>query len=274
MSDPFDFDRPRRYAVMGHPVSHSKSPLIHRQFADQLRIKLDYIAIQVDVGGFVQAVDQFRATGGAGLNITVPFKLDAFRYAERLSDRARQAGAVNTLKFDGDAFGDNTDGVGLVRDLQANLGVALTGKRVLLVGAGGAVRGVLGPLCETQPASVAIANRTAVKAKELAGDFPGVSGGGFDRLEGQVFDVVINGTAASLEGAVPDLPPTIFAPGAIAYDMMYADKANAFLAWAQSHGAAHVSDGLGMLVEQAAESFYLWHGKRPETKPVLVQLRA
>lgn len=274
MSDPFDFDRPRRFAVMGNPVNHSKSPFIHQQFARQMSIKLEYIAIQVDVGGFVQAVDQFRATGGAGLNITVPFKLDAYRYAEKLSDRARRAGAVNTLKFDAQVFGDNTDGVGLVRDLQTNLGVALKGKRVLVLGAGGAVRGVLGPLGEAQPASVAIANRTAVKAKELAADFAGVAGGGFDAIEGQVFDVVINGTAASLEGKIPDLPPKLFAPNSLAYDMMYADKAKPFLSWAQSQGAARVSDGLGMLVEQAAESFFIWHGKRPDTKPVLTHLRA
>lgn len=272
----FDFEKPERYAVMGNPVSHSKSPRIHQEFGRQLGIKLEYTAIQVDPGGFVQAVGNFRAEGGKGLNITVPFKLDAFRLADRLSERARLAGAVNTLKFEDDSlFGDNTDGIGLVRDLTKNLGAPLAGKRVLIVGAGGAVHGVLAPMLEEKPAAVVVANRTASRARELIDEFgntPGLSASGFDALEG-TYDIVINGTSASLRGEVPALPARIFAPGALAYDMMYGDAPTPFLRWAATNGAARSADGLGMLVEQAAESFFVWHGKRPDTGPVIAGLR-
>jgi shikimate dehydrogenase len=279
MSDPFDFERPPlRYAVIGNPVAHSKSPLIHAEFARQCGIRLEYTAIQVDPGGFEQAVGNFRAAGGRGLNVTLPFKLDAWRYADRLSGRARRAGAVNTLKFeaDGRAFGDNTDGVGLVRDLVDNLGADPAGRRVLVVGAGGAVRGVLAPLLERGPVRLVIANRTAEKARELVAEFERVGaleGSGLDQLQGSAFHLVINATAASLSAEVPALPQEIFAPGALAYDLMYADRPTAFMIWAAAAGAARTADGLGMLVEQAAESFLLWHGVRPETKGMIQALR-
>jgi shikimate dehydrogenase len=278
MADPFDFEKPKRFAVMGNPVAHSKSPVIHRQFAHQFKHNLDYTAIQVDVGGLAQAVGQFRASGGSGLNITVPFKLDALRLADQLSDRARLAQAVNTLRFDADGtvFGDNTDGAGLVHDLEHNLGVHIKDKKVLILGAGGAVRGVLAPILRHHPAALVIANRTVARAKELAREFNDhgkLETCGFDELRGKHFDIVINGTAASLEGDVPPLPETLFTRGALAYDMMYADKPTPFMEWAQLHGAAQVTDGIGMLVEQAAEAYFVWHGMRPQTRPVIAQLR-
>ena len=279
MADPFDFERPPRYAVLGNPVAHSKSPRIHAQFAQQLGQRIEYTAIQVDPGGFAQAVAQFRANGGQGLNITVPFKLEARQLAGRLSARAKLAGAVNTLRFEagGALYGDNTDGVGLVRDITVNLGVALAGKNILLLGAGGAARGVLGPLLEQKPARLTIANRTVPKAKELAEIFATlgeVEGVGFDALDGRRFDCVINATAASLHDEVPPLPNDLFAPGALAYDLMYGDAPTAFLRWAEAHGAHTLADGLGMLVEQAAESFFIWRGVRPDTAPAIAALRS
>lgn len=269
----FDFDRPRRYAVMGNPVAHSKSPRIHQLFAAQFGFRLEYDAIQVDPGGFVQAVGNFQAAGGAGLNVTVPFKLEAFRLAQILSERARRAQAVNTLRFDADGvFGDNTDGIGLVNDITLNLGVQLAGRRVLLLGAGGAARGALTALAESRPTALFVANRTASRARALAAELGGATGGGFEDTEGS-YDAVINATAASLASALPPLREGVFAPGALAYDMMYGDGAKPFLDWARAHGAARVTDGLGMLVEQAAESFFLWHGKRPETRSVVAKLR-
>lgn len=277
MSDLFDFAAVKKFAVMGNPVAHSKSPRIHALFAQQCGVRLEYTAIQVDPGGFRQAVDQFRAHGGSGLNVTVPYKLEAFALAEQLSDRARFAHAVNTLKFTGEAvFGDNTDGIGLVRDLVENLQTPVRDRRVLIVGAGGAVRGVLGPLCEQQPARLVIANRTVDKARDLAALFVEdnvVHALGLEQLEGEQFDIVINGTAASLKGEVPTLPPTPFTRNALAYDMMYSDRATPFMQWAQAHGAARSVDGLGMLVEQAAESFLIWHNRRPQTAPVIAALR-
>lgn len=272
----FDFDAPRRFAVMGDPVAHSKSPRIHGEFARQLGIRLEYSAIQVDPGGLAQAVGNFQAAGGVGLNITVPHKLDAFRLADRLSERARLAGAVNTLKFEREGiYGDNTDGIGLVRDLTQNLQAAIAGKRVLIAGAGGAVRGVIGPILDEKPQTLVIANRTVDKARELVEVFDRedvLSACGLDGIPG-AFDIVINGTSASLRGEVPALPAGVFGPGALAYDMMYGDEPTAFLRWARQHGATHTADGLGMLVEQAAESFFLWHGKRPDTGPVIAGLK-
>lgn len=268
----FDFDRPRRYAVMGNPVAHSKSPCIHRLFAAQFGLRIEYDAIQVDPGGFAQAVGNFQAAGGAGLNVTVPFKLEAFRLAQTLSERARRAQAVNTLRFDaGGVFGDNTDGVGLVNDLTLNLDVQLAGRRVLLLGAGGAARGALAALADTGPAALFVANRTASRARALAAEF-GAAGGGFEATQGS-YELVINATAASLAGALPPLRDGVFTPDALAYDMMYGDRAKSFLDWARTQGAARITDGLGMLVEQAAESFFLWHGKRPETRSVMAKLR-
>jgi shikimate dehydrogenase len=270
---------PPLYAVMGHPVAHSKSPAIHHAFGKQCGIALEYRAIEVELGRFAEAVRVFRDEGGAGLNITVPFKLEAYALADCRSARAEHAGAVNTVKFEPDdtVYGDNTDGIGLVCDLVINLGARLANRRVLVVGAGGAVRGILGPILEEGVARLQLANRTASKAKELAAVFAplgNISAGGFDELGGETFDIVINATAASLQGEVPPLPRGIFAPGALAYDLMYGDAPTAFMQWAQRHGAARVSDGLGMLVEQAAESFLLWHDRRPETAPVITSLRA
>jgi len=275
--DPFDFDRPRRYAVMGNPVAHSKSPTIHRQFAEQFGIRLEYSAIQVDPGGFVQAVGNFRASGGSGLNVTVPFKEEAFHLADRLSERAQLARAVNTLKFEGDTviYGDNTDGVGLLRDLTQNLGLAIGGTRLLVLGAGGAVRGILGPLLAAEPGRVVLANRTVSRAEDLALEFAGASAievSGFDSVSG-AFDLVINGTAASLSGESPNLPDDVYADAALAYDLMYSDHPTVFMTRSLEQGAGRAVDGLGMLVEQAAEAFALWHGKRPDTAPVLRGLR-
>lgn len=265
------------YAVMGNPIRHSKSPTIHSEFAQQLGIAMEYRAIEVAAGKFVQAVQEFRAAGGRGLNITVPFKLEAYELASKKSSRAEIAGAVNTLKFENGAlFGDNTDGIGLIRDVTANQKTPLQGQKILVMGAGGAVRGILGPLLEEHPHSVVIANRTVSKAQELEKMFAGhgaVNGCGFDDLRGERYQVVINGTAASLQDQVPPLPDSLFEAGALAYDLMYGEKPTAFMVWAQSHGAARVSDGLGMLVEQAAESFFIWHGVRPDTASVIEALR-
>jgi len=278
MSDLFDFTPPPPlYAVMGNPVDHSLSPEIHGMFAGQFRIELDYRRIQVDVGGFDQAVDSFRAAGGQGVNVTLPFKLEAFELADEHSARAEIAGAANTLSFgNGHIRADNTDGAGLRRDIEANLGFALAGRRVLVLGAGGAVRGVLGPLLEEHPAEVMIANRTVDKADSLAEVFSAlgmVRSGSFNDLDGRSYDVVINGTSASLHHDLPPLPAGLFTAGALAYDMMYGAERTPFLRWAAANGAAEVADGLGMLVEQAAESFHIWHGKSPDTGPVIDKLR-
>jgi len=269
---------PARYAVMGNPVAHSKSPAIHKQFAHQFGHNIEYTALWADTDGFVEAAEQFRAEGGKGFNVTVPFKLEAFKLADNLSERAKLAGAVNTIRFepDGKIFGDNTDGTGLVHDLTKNLNIHLRGKKILVLGAGGAVRGVLGPLLKQNPAALVIANRTVSKAKDLAKNFESfgkVEAIGYDDLVGKRFDVVINGTSASLKGEMPPLPVNLFANNAVAYDMMYGDKPTPFLEWAMLHGAKTATDGLGMLVEQAAESYLLWRGVRPDTRPVIQQLR-
>lgn len=271
-----DFDtKPAAYGVMGNPIAHSKSPMIHRLFAEQTGERLTYEAILVERGGFRQAVDNYRAHGFKGLNVTVPFKQEAWALADQRTERAERAGAVNTLKFEPDGLlGDNTDGVGLVADLTANRGWPLAGKRILVLGAGGAVRGVLGPLLAEGPAEVVIANRTVERADDLARLFGSpVSGCGFDGLAGGRFDGVINGTSASLQGELPPLPDGLLADGAFCYDMMYGREPTPFMLWARSQRAAAVGDGLGMLVEQAAESFRLWRGVRPETAPVIAAVR-
>jgi len=274
MTDIFDFSAPPPlYAVMGNPVAHSKSPQIHKMFSEQCDVRLQYDRIQVDVGGFEQAVQYFQSNGGRGLNITVPFKVEAWRLADELSARARRTEAVNTIQFEHDMIiGDNTDGVGLVTDLKKNLHCSLTGKKILILGAGGAVRGVLQPVLEKAPANLTVANRTVDKAVALAGQFNDLGeiiACGFDKLHGQTFDLVVNGTAASLADELPPLPDQLFNENALAYDMMYADKPTVFMRWANEHGAARTADGIGMLVEQAAESFFIWHGVRPETTPVI-----
>jgi shikimate dehydrogenase len=277
MADLFDFgEQYDQYAVMGNPITHSKSPRIHAMFARQTGQYLEYRAIQVDVGGFAQAVGNFVASGGKGLNITVPFKQEAFALVTRRSVRAERAGAVNTIRIEAKhLFGDNTDGIGLVRDLMHNHGLVLRDARILLMGAGGAARGVIEPLMQQAPAYLLIANRTPDKAAELAalfGDLGTIHGSGYEQLDGQQFDVVINATAASLHGEMPDLPDDILAENASCYDMMYG-KITQFMTWAQYHGAGQILDGLGMLVEQAAESFMIWRGVRPDTAPVIEQLR-
>ena len=280
MSSLFDFDAaPDSYAVMGNPISHSKSPLIHAAFAKQTKQRLEYSAIQVDAGGFEQAVGNFRANGGKGLNITVPFKQEAWEFVDQRSERASQAGAVNTISFndDGDCIGDNTDGLGLVRDLMENHAIELANKRILILGAGGAVRGVLGPMLMQQPAKIVIANRTEEKAVALANEFnrgEQLRGCGFQSIGDQPFDIIINGTAASLAGDLPPIPTTAISETTCCYDMMYGKEPTVFMAWATEHGAPKVLDGLGMLVEQAAESFFIWRGVRPETRAVIASVKA
>ncbi|TVP48144.1 MAG: shikimate dehydrogenase [Halomonas sp.] len=264
-----------RYCVFGNPIKHSKSPFIHGEFAHQTHQTIEYTAQQAPLDGFANAWRAFVDVGGRGANVTVPFKGDAFALCDTLSHRARRAGAVNTLIVGGNGrtYGDTTDGIGLVRDLAYHR-VALIGKRILVVGAGGAVRGVLEPLLAEQPSEVVVVNRTAEKAEQLTDDFADlgtIRGGGFDTLSGQ-FDIVINGTSASLSGDLPPLPDTLFAANAWAYDMMYGPEPTIFLQWAGPRGAK-LLDGLGMLVEQAAESFFLWRNVRPETAPVREMLR-
>ena len=279
MSDIFDFDQPRdEYAVMGNPIAHSKSPRIHSLFAEQTGEAVHYTAIQVDPGGFEQAVEHFIAIGGKGLNITVPFKQEAWQLVNNRSQRAERAGAVNTIKIDSRSlYGDNTDGIGLVNDLTRNNAINLEARSILLMGAGGAARGVLAPLLEQQPAQLVIANRTESRARDLATEFSDlgeIQGCGYDAtLAEQQFDVVINATAASLQGELPPLPEGILAEDAACYDMMYGAQPTTFMNWAKQQGASRVLDGLGMLVEQAAESFHIWRGVLPETQPVIETLR-
>lgn len=269
-----------RYAVIGNPIAHSKSPRIHSLFAAQTGQTLSYEALLAPLDGFVATIAAFRAAGGRGLNVTVPFKLEAFDLADRHTPRALAAGAVNTLAFGADGvLGDNTDGAGILRDITVNLGCPVASKRTLLLGAGGAARGTVLPLLEAGPASLTIANRTASRAAELAEEFARTGplrprGCGFADLAGQHFDVVINATSASLSDAAPDLPAGLYAPGSLAYDMMYGKGDTPFLVQARQQGAARLADGLGMLVEQAAESFFLWRGVRPDTAAVLAELRA
>jgi shikimate dehydrogenase len=267
-----------RYAVMGNPIAHSKSPRIHTLFATQFGHDIEYRAILVEPGHFTRAVAEFLAESGKGLNITVPFKEEAWALAATRSARAQRAGAVNTLVLDpsGSHYGENTDGAGLVRDLRNNHGCELAGSRVLLLGAGGAARGVIGPLLDEQPARLVIANRTPGKAIELARSFRDsglVEGCGLEALAGRSFDIIINATAAGLRGEVPDLPPGVVQAQSWCYDMMYADEPTAFMRWAQARGVRKSLDGLGMLVEQAAEAFFLWRGVRPDTEPVIRILR-
>jgi shikimate dehydrogenase len=267
-----------RYAVVGNPVAHSLSPEIHAAFARATGADLEYTRLAAPLDQFAATVAAFRAGGGRGVNVTLPFKLEAWQLATQRSERAEQARAVNTLRFEPDGmFGDNTDGAGLVRDIEINRGFAIAGKRVMLLGAGGAARGVLLPLIECKPAVLVIANRTPEKANELARHF---SRWGtclarpIDALGTDRFDLVINATSASVAGALPALPAGTFAPGSLAYDMMYGAKARLFMDFSRAQGAAQCADGLGMLVEQAAEAFYVWRGLRPQTAPVIAALRA
>ncbi len=266
------------YAVMGNPISHSKSPQIHRAFAEQTAQAIDYCAICVAAGGLEDALRQFRARGGKGINVTLPFKQDASRLAGEVSEGVRRAGAANTLWFDSKdkIHAENTDGIGLVQDIVVNHQRSLRGQRILLLGAGGAARGVMAPLLAEEPAGIWLVNRTDAKAEELArlfGDLGEIRCLGYERLAGNRFDLIINATSASLQGGLPPLPAGLLAPGACCYDMMYGAEATPFVRWARNEGAAQALDGLGMLVEQAAVSFYLWRGVRPDTQAVIGKLR-
>ena len=263
------------YAVIGNPIAHSQSPRIHVAFARQTAQDMVYTAIFCELGAFAHTVQAFRASGGKGLNVTLPFKHEAFELATRRGVSAQQAGAVNTLSFvDGATAGDNTDGVGLMRDITRNLQFDPRDQRLLLLGAGGASFGVVGPLLACAPRSLTIANRTVSKAVELRARFAAhanVDACGYHALDGQAFDLVINATSAGLADAMPALPDNLFAPEALAYDMVYG-KTTPFMQFAQARGA-RIADGLGMLVEQAAESFFIWRGVRPQTAPVMAMLR-
>ncbi|MBV8666463.1 MAG: shikimate dehydrogenase [Burkholderiaceae bacterium] len=265
-----------RYVVVGNPIAHSKSPFIHAMFAAQTGQSLVYERLLAPLDGFAATVREFAVQGGKGFNVTLPFKLEACALADELTERARIAGAVNTVKImEGRLLGDNTDGVGLVSDIERNAGVTLQGKKILLLGAGGAARGAILPLLQKRPADLVIANRTAAKAAELAAELApwgNITACALDVLP-DGFDVVINATAASLHDDLPAASPTIFGKHTLAYDMMYGSQPTVFMRWAAQHGAT-VRDGLGMLVEQAAEAFTLWRGVRPDTAPVFVALRA
>lgn len=267
-----------KYAVFGNPIKHSKSPAIHAAFAAQCDQRIQYRAVRVELGDFQRAAASFFAGGGRGLNVTLPFKQDAFVFADTLTDRARRAGAVNTLTAcdDGSIAGDTTDGIGLVRDMVANLGWQLQGRRIALLGAGGAVRGVLEPLLRERPKSVVIVNRTATKAAELTTlftDLGTVQGGGYELLEELEVDLLINATSAGLQGEMPPLPHSLLTVRSCCYDMLYGSEPTLFMRWAAQNAAWAVADGLGMLVEQAAESFYRWRQVRPATQPVINQMR-
>ena len=273
---------PDRYAVIGHPIAHSKSPFIHGLFAQATGQDMVYEAIDggAEPGGFERALAAFRAAGGRGMNVTLPFKLAALAVADSASEDARLAGAANTLSFEGGRIeARNTDGIGLVRDIEANLGLPLAGRRVLLLGAGGATRGAVRPIARAGAARIVIANRTADKAETLAVELAPHLGGvplvgcGLAALGTQgAFDVVINATSASLGGQAPTVPPAAFAPGALAYDMVYGKGLTPFLRLARQAGCARLADGVGMLVEQAAEAFAAWRGVRPDTREALARL--
>lgn len=262
-----------RYAVIGNPVSHSKSPLIHGAFAKQQKQDMVYSLLEAPVDGFDTAVTSFRASGGRGMNVTSPFKVNAFSYATDLMERARLAGAVNCMKFEGDkVLAENFDGVGLVNDIQRNLGFPIRGRRVLILGAGGAARGAILPILAQQPAQLVLANRTVSKAKALEDQFSrhgAIIGGGYPELANRQFDIVLNATTASLRGELPPVTRDAFAPECLAYDLVYGKGLTPFLRLAQSAGARRLADGVGMLVEQAAEAFLWWRGVRPETRSMI-----
>lgn len=270
-----------KYAVIGHPVRHSKSPLIHLSFARQTGQDVDYGLIEADPGGFREAAEHFRLAGACGMNVTTPFKLDAFAYASDLSEQARLAGAVNALKFvEGRIHAQNFDGSGLVRDIVCNLDCPLQGRRVLLLGAGGAARGAILPLLQEKPARLLLVNRTASKAATLVEQFLSYADAcrfGFSSYadlenEGEIFDVVINATSASLHDELPQVPRRVFSPHTLAYEMTYGKGLTPFLRCAQAAGAGRWVDGVGMLVEQAADAFAWWRGIRPETAAVIAAL--
>ncbi|AMK77312.1 MULTISPECIES: shikimate dehydrogenase [Methylomonas] len=262
------------YAVFGQPISHSKSPRIHKLFAEQTGQLMDYVAQEVPAENFTAATTHFFAEGGKGLNCTVPLKELAWQYADQLTERARQAKAVNTLarQADGSILGDNTDGIGLLNDLTVNHGIELKGAKILILGAGGATRGIVPPLLEQQPSALVIANRNVGKAQTIAADFAALGemqACDYASLIDRQFDLIINATSASLSGDLPPLPAALLNTGGSCYDLAYANQATAFVKWGLANNAAHSLDGLGMLVEQAAEAFYIWRGVRPQTTPVI-----
>ena len=266
-----------RYGVMGYPVSHSRSPVIHHLFALQTGERIQYELLRVSPEKLEEAVRQFQRTGGKGLNVTVPHKRAVCRLVDHLSERASLAGAVNTLTFrDNEIYGDNTDGIGLLRDLAVNLDLPVTGMNILILGAGGATRGIVGPLLEMSPKSVLIANRTLKRAEELVDRLGGrgdVSACRFSDIPVKTtFNLIINATSAGLEGEAPPYPATAVSEQSFCYDLSYSSKSTPFCTWAQQHGAGRTVMGWGMLVEQAAESFHIWRGVRPDTAPVLKQL--
>jgi shikimate dehydrogenase len=267
---------PDTYAVVGNPIEHSKSPQIHRAFAAQTFQDLRYERLLAPLDGFEATIEAFAREGGLGCNVTMPFKQQAFAASRLLAPRAELAGAVNTLSRRGGYWhGDNTDGAGIVRDLTHNLAIPLAGRTILVLGAGGATRGVLGPLLEERPARICVANRTLARAEEIAGLFAhaGTVIASTPQVLADRFDVVINATPWDEGGEARSWPGTIFEQGSLAYDMVYADQPTPFMRWARAHGATRVVDGLGMLIEQAAESFLIWRGIRPETAPVFELLR-
>ncbi|TXR54797.1 shikimate dehydrogenase [Reinekea thalattae] len=263
-----------RYSVVGHPIKHSLSPMIHRMFAEQTGEEIEYEGIELPVTSFETRIWQLFKEGYSGFNVTAPFKGDAFDFVDDMSDRAKQARAVNTMKKmpNGRIFGDTTDGVGLLNDLLDNLGWTLNKANILILGAGGAVRGVLEPLLAQDPESLVVANRTLQKAEELAEEYPALTPSTFDELD-QPFDLIINGTSASLSGQLPPIPADVVTSQSRCYDMAYGNKPTAFLEWSKQQGVKECADGLGMLVGQAAESFYIWRGVRPDVKPVIEALR-
>jgi shikimate dehydrogenase len=266
-----------RYAVIGNPIGHSKSPLIHGFFAEQTGQDMEYTAFEAPIGGFAVRVDAFRQSGGLGINITTPFKLDAFSYATELRERAKLAGAVNAMKFSGDrAVADNFDGVGLTNDIQLNLKFPMKGRRVLLLGAGGAARGAILPFLKQQPGELIVVNRTISKAHELVERFSpygALTAAGYEALAGLgAFDLVINATSASLRGELPPVPAEIFTSSCLAYELAYGKGLTPFLRVARDSGARHIADGVGMLVEQAAEAFEWWRGIRPATLPMIEKI--
>lgn len=266
-----------QYAVFGHPISHSRSPEIHARFAAQTHQSLEYRAMDVPLETFATALKAFIDQGGKGLNCTVPLKEAAYAACDQLTDRARLAGAVNTIRRQADdtLMGDNTDGVGLYRDLTLNLGLQLEGKRILILGAGGATRGILAPLLGAAPKALVIANRTESRAEQLARDFETlgpVQAKRFEELQNLCFDLILNATSASLSGSLPPLPEGILHEEGNVYDLAYSKTPTPFVLWGREQGARIAADGIGMLVEQAAEAFMVWRGVFPETRPIIEAL--
>lgn len=265
-----------KYAVLGNPIGHSKSPFIHTIFAQETNQDMEYGSILSPLDGFKETVDNFRKNGGKGLNITVPFKEEAYKYADNLSDRAKKAGAVNTLKFldDGSSFGDNTDGFGFIWDLK-RLNWEVKDSSILLIGAGGALKGIIGPIMEEKPKNVVLVNRTIEKARAIKELYPSIKVLSFEDLNGsnETFNIVVNCTSLSLSNKLPNISEKFITKNSHVYDLMYSNKNTIFLDWAKSLGCNNISDGLGMLVGQAALSFNLWRGVMPESKNVFLKLR-